>query len=121
MSGTFAEKILAKYSGEKEIVPGQIVTIKPDHLLTHDNTAPIIQKITSELNKYGIFSKSLPIIALDHVIPAASEKTANNHKIIREFVKKHNIKHFFDVGFGICHQIMVEQGLALPGKIILGI
>ena len=120
MNGTFAEKILAKYSGEKEVVPGQIVTVKPDHLLTHDNTAPIIQKITSELNEYGIFSKSLPIIALDHVIPAASEKTANNHKIIREFVKKYNIKHFFDVGFGICHQIMLEQGLALPGKIILG-
>lgn len=120
MNGTFAEKILAKYSGEKEVVPGQIVTVKPDHLLTHDNTAPIIQKITSELDKYGIFSKSLPIIALDHVIPAASEKIANNHKIIREFVKKHKIKHFFDVGFGICHQIMLERGLALPGKIILG-
>jgi len=120
MNGTFAEKILVKYSGEKEVVPGQIVTVKPDHLLTHDNTAPIIQKITSELDKYGIFSKSLPIIALDHVIPAASEKIANNHKIIREFVKKHKIKHFFDVGFGICHQIMLERGLARPGKIILG-
>ena len=120
MKGTFAEKILAKYSGEKEVLPGQIVTVKPDHLLTHDNTAAIIQKIIPELDNYGIISKTLPVIALDHVIPAASEKTANNHKIIREFVKKHKIKHFFDVGFGICHQIMVEQGLALPGKIILG-
>jgi homoaconitate hydratase family protein len=120
MNGTFAEKILAQYSGEKEVVPGQIVIVKPDHLLTHDNTAAIIQKITPELDNYGIISKTLPVIALDHVIPAASEKTANNHKIIREFVKKHKVKHFFDVGFGICHQIMVEQGFALPGKIILG-
>lgn len=120
MNGTFAEKILAQYSGEKEVVPGQIVIVKPDHLLTHDNTAAIIQKITPELDNYGIISKTLPVIALDHVIPAASEKTANNHKIIREFVKKHKVKHFFDVGFGICHQIMVEQSFALPGKIILG-
>ena len=42
---TFAEKLLAKYSKEKNVVPGQIVTVRPDHLLTHDNTAAIIQKI----------------------------------------------------------------------------
>jgi homoaconitate hydratase family protein len=117
---TFAEKILAKYSGEKKVVPGQIVTVKPDHLLTHDNTAPIIQKIKPELEEYGIYSKSLPIIVLDHVIPAVSEKTANNHKMIRDFVKTYGIEHFFDVGEGICHQIVVEKGLALPGKILLG-
>ena len=120
MDMTFAEKILAKYSGEKEVVPGQIVTVKPDHLLTHDNTAPIIQKIKPELTEYGVHNKSLPIIVLDHVIPAASEKTANNHKIIREFVKNHKIEHFFDVGYWVCHQIVVEKGLALPGELILG-
>lgn len=120
MGMTFAEKILAKYSGEKEVVPSQIVTVKPDHLLTHDNTAPIIQKINPELEKYGIYGNSLPIIVLDHVIPAATEKIANNHKKIREFVEKFKIKHFFDIGYGVCHQIVVEKGLALPGKIILG-
>ena len=70
---TFVEKILAKYGGEKEVVPNQIVTVHPDYLLTHDNTAAIIQKIESELNTYGVYSRSLPIIVLDHVIPAASE------------------------------------------------
>ncbi len=120
MNMTFAEKILAKYSGLKEVTPGQIVTVKPDHLLTHDNSAAIIQKIKPDLEQYGIYSKSLPIIALDHVIPAASEKTATNHKIIRDFVKKYQIENFFDIGIGICHQLVVEKGLALPGKIILG-
>ena len=120
MDMTFAEKILAKYSGLKEAVPGQIVTVHPDHLLSHDNTAAIIQKINSELDRYGVFSKTLPIIVLDHVIPAASEKTATNHKIIREFVKTYGIKNFFDIGFGICHQVVIEKGLALPGKLILG-
>ncbi len=120
MDMTFAEKMLAKYSKLRKVVPGQIVTVHPDHLLTHDNTAAIIQKIKPELHKYGIYSKSLPIIALDHIIPAASEKTANNHKIIRKFVKNYKINNFFDIGFGICHQIVIEKGFALPGKLLLG-
>ena len=120
MGMTFVEKIFAHYSGEDQVVPGQIVTVKPDHLLTHDNTAAIIQKIKPELEQYGVYDKNLSIIVLDHVIPAASEKTATNHKVIREFVRKHSIQHFYDIGFGICHQVVVEQGLALPGMILLG-
>lgn len=120
MGMTFAEKILAKYSGEKKVVPGKILTIKPDHLLMHDNTAPIISKIQPELKEYGIFSRTLPVIVLDHVIPAATEKNAAQHKQIREFVKKYKIKHFFDVGYGVCHQIIIEKGLALPGTVLLG-
>jgi 3-isopropylmalate/(R)-2-methylmalate dehydratase large subunit len=108
MGMTFAEKILAKYGGEKKVVPGQILTIKPDHLLMHDNAAPIISKIQPELKEYGIFNRTLPIIVLVQ------------HKQIREFVKKYKIKHFFDVGYGVCHQIIVEKGLALPGTVVLG-
>jgi homoaconitate hydratase family protein len=120
MGMTFAEKILAKYAKLKNIVPGQIVTVRPNHVLTHDNTSAIIQKISSELDSYGIFSKDLPVIVLDHVIPATSEKTALNHKLIREFVKKYQITNFFDIGVGVCHQIVVEKGIALPGKLVLG-
>jgi len=117
---TFAEKILSKYAGEKKVIPGQIVTIYPDHLSTHDNTAAIIQKVKNELEKYGVYSKSLSVIVIDHVVPAASEKTASNHKIIRDFVNKYKIENFFDVGIGICHQVVIEKGIALPGKLILG-
>ena len=120
MGMTFAEKILAKYANEKNVVPSQIVTVRPDHLLTHDNTAAIIQKIQPELEKYGVCNPNLSIIVLDHVTPAASEKTATNHKNIREFVKTHSIKNFYDVGVGVCHQVVVEKGLALPGKLLLG-
>ena len=120
MGKTFAEKILAKYAGEKTVIPGQIVTVKPDHLLMHDNAAPIISKIQPELKEYGVYNPDLPIIVLDHIIPAAAEKTAAQHKQIREFVKNHHITHFYDIGYGVCHQIVVEQGLALPGMLILG-
>jgi 3-isopropylmalate/(R)-2-methylmalate dehydratase large subunit len=120
MGMTFAEKILARYGHEKSVVPGQIVTVKPDHLLMHDNTAPIISKIQPELKQYGVYRNTLPVIVLDHVVPAAAEKNAAQHKQIREFVKTFKIKYFYDVGYGVCHQIVVEKGLALPGTVVLG-
>jgi len=120
MGLTFAEKILAKYAKGKKVESGQIVTVRPDHLLMHDNAAPIIKKIQTDLEDYGIINSELPVIVLDHVIPACDEKTATNHKVIREFVKKYKIKNFFDVGNGVCHQIMIEKGLVLPGQLLLG-
>ncbi len=121
MKMTFAEKMLANYSGQKEgVVPGQIVTVEPDHLLTHDNTAAIVGKIGPELERFGIADKELNLIVIDHVVPAASEKTALNHKKIRAFVSRFGVKNFFDVGEGVCHQVVAEKGLALPGTIVLG-
>lgn len=120
MGETFAEKVLARKSRLEKVVPGQIVTVRPDHLLAHDNTAAIIEKIGRELEQYGLVSTDVPVIVLDHVIPAADEKTAAGHKLVREFVKKHRVKNFFDVGTGICHQVFVEKGLALPGTVVVG-
>ncbi|MFH1676952.1 MAG: 3-isopropylmalate dehydratase large subunit [bacterium] len=120
MGKTFAEKVLARKSGQAEVVPGQIVIIEPDHLLTHDNTSAIIGKIGGELGQYGVARPDMPVIVLDHVIPASDEKTATNHLKTREFVKKFNLKHFYDVGQGICHQVLFEKGLALPGALVVG-
>jgi len=120
MGKTFAQKILANKSGQYSVEVGQIVTVQPDHLLTHDNTAAIVGKIGPELDKYGVIRQDLNIIVLDHVIPAATEKNAAGHKNIREFVKKHNIQIFFDIGEGICHQVVYEKGFARPGMVIVG-
>ncbi len=120
MGMTFAEKILARAAGKDRVVPGEIVMVRPNHLLTHDNTAAIIGKIGPELDEFGVVDPDLNVIVIDHVAPAANEKTATGHQKIRVFVKKHGIRHFFDVGEGICHQVVMEQGLALPGSIILG-
>jgi len=119
MASTFAEKILAAKSG-RHVEPGQIVTVRPDRLLSHDNTAAIVGKIADELEEYGVREPDMHVVVLDHVVPASSETAANNHKIIRQYVAKHGIRNFFDVGAGICHQVMVEAGLALPGKLIVG-
>ncbi len=120
MGMTFAEKVLARKAGLESVVPGQIVMVRPDHLLTHDNTAAIVGKIQPELDTFGLVDPHLPVIVLDHVVPAASEKTAVSHRNVRAFVQAHGVRHFFDVGAGVCHQVVVEKGLALPGTVVVG-
>jgi len=117
---TYAEKVLAGKSNEKEVVPGQIVSCRPDHLLMHDNASAIIGKVGPELAEYGLYDPDQPIIVLDHVVPASDEKTASNHKKVREFVRRFGVRNFFDAGEGICHQVVVEKGLALPGQLLVG-
>jgi len=120
MGKTFAQKVMARAAGVESVVPGQIVTVRPDHLLTHDNTSAIVGKIEKDLEKHGVVSTGMPIIVLDHVIPASDEKTATGHKKVRDFVAKYKIEHFYDVGVGVCHQVVVEKGLALPGRVLVG-
>jgi homoaconitate hydratase family protein len=117
---TFAQKMLARAAGLDHVVSGQIVAVRPDHLLTHDNTAAIIGKIGDDLEKHGVVRKDLSVIVLDHVVPAANEKTATGHADVRAFVERHGIENFYDVGVGVCHQVVMEKGHALPGKILVG-
>jgi homoaconitate hydratase family protein len=120
MGQTYAQKVLAKAAGLPQVAVGQIVTVKPAHLLTHDNTSAIVGKIDKDLAEFGLVSRDLPIIVLDHVIPASDEKTATGHAKVRKFVEKYGVKNFFDIGEGICHQVVVEKGLARPGTILVG-
>jgi len=119
MGMTFAQKILAAKAGLDSIDVGQIVEIEPDVCLSHDNTAAIAKKFA----KIGVKTVKDPdkfVIVLDHTVPASEEKYAQNHKEIREFVQMNGIRRFYDAGVGICHQVLPEQGFALPGRLILG-
>ena len=119
MGHTFVEKILARKAGLENVVPGQIVTVRPDKLLTHDNTAAISKKFR-QIGVERVADPSINVIVLDHVAPAANETYATNHKIIREFVAAQGISAFYDVGEGICHQVLPEKGHAWPGAVIVG-
>jgi homoaconitate hydratase family protein len=118
MGRTFSEKVLGVKAG-KELSAGEVVTVAPDFVLSHDNSAAIIK----EFRKLGLDRVVFPekiIIVLDHIVPAAAEKYAQNHKDIREFVAEQGVSHFFDINNGVCHQVVVEKGFALPGTLILG-
>jgi 3-isopropylmalate/(R)-2-methylmalate dehydratase large subunit len=119
MPQTISQKILANKAGIEEVSPGQVVTVTPDILLTHDNSAPISQKF-SQLGVERVWDAKRLVIVLDHVVPAANEKTAVNHKMIREFVDRQGVDNFYDVGAGICHQVVPERGHVMPGALILG-
>jgi 3-isopropylmalate/(R)-2-methylmalate dehydratase large subunit len=115
---TLTEKVLGRKAG-RDVTAGDVVTVSPDFVLSHDNSAAIIQ----EFRKLGVKKVKAPakiVIVLDHIVPAADEKYAQNHKTIREFVAEQGIANFFDINAGICHQVLPEQGFALPGGVIVG-
>ena len=118
MAKTLSEKILGKKAG-KAVDAGEVVTVAPDYCLSHDNSAAII----GEFKKLGVGRVKAPeklVIILDHIVPAADEKYAQNHKTIREFVAAQGLPNFFDIQHGVCHQVLSEASFALPGKLIVG-
>jgi 3-isopropylmalate/(R)-2-methylmalate dehydratase large subunit len=119
MGKTFAEKILARKAGLAETVPGQIVTVRPDKLLTHDNTSAIA-KTFRKIGVDRVADPAMNVIILDHVVPAANETYAQSHRETRDFVREQGIAAFYDIGAGICHQVLPEHGHALPGMLIVG-
>lgn len=119
MPHTIAEKILATKSGVDSVAPGQLVTARPDKVMSHDNAGLVIKHFRT-IGSEKVFDPNRIIIPLDHRAPAESEKTAAAHKSIREFVVEQGIKYFYDIRAGICHQVMIENGHALPSELILG-
>jgi len=118
MGKTFSEKVFSSKAG-RDVSAGEIVTLEPDYILTHDNTAAILKKLP-EIGATRLKHPERAVVVLDHVTPAADSTHAANHKSIRAFVAEQGINNFYDVGRGVCHQIMVEEHYAYPGKLILG-
>ncbi|MCD4776982.1 MAG: 3-isopropylmalate dehydratase large subunit [Candidatus Aegiribacteria sp.] len=119
MGETFAVKVLGRAAGKK-VREGEIVFVEPDYILTHDNSSAIIGKFESTVPGGKVKYPGRLAIVLDHVTPAASSKNAAGHMKIREFVREQGITNFFDIGTGICHQVMPEMGLVKPGSIVVG-
>jgi len=111
MSGkTFVEKI---FNAEK----GSIVFKRPDIILTHDNTASI-KNTFEKMGGEKVADPNQLLIVLDHNAPPTNAKLATQYQTVREIVKKQGVEKFYDVGKGICHQIMSYH--ARPGQIIVG-
>ena len=119
MSSTIAEIILARVSGKKEVYAGDFIDANVDLAMSHDNALLVLRNF-KKLGKKRVWNSEKITIVLDHRSPANSIKTADNQNLIREFVRYQNIRNFYDVGEGICHQILPEQGLVHPGMLIVG-
>ena len=119
MGRTFAEKALARASGLAVVTTGQIVDVRPDRVLSHDNTAPIY-KLFKQLGVECVMHPERLCITLDHAVPAPTTAHAQNHAEVRAFVKQQGVRHFFEVGRGICHQVLSEEAIVWPGMCIVG-
>lgn len=119
MAQTFAQKALARAAGLPAVEVGQVVDARPDVVLSHDNTAAI-RRIWQEFGEARVAIPDRIAVTLDHAVPAPTTKHAQNHAEIRAFVAEQGIRNFFEVGRGICHQVLSEEALVLPGQTILG-
>lgn len=119
MGKTFVEKALARAAGVAETHAGDVLDIQPDVIFSHDNSAAI-RRIFQEIGAPKIAYPERVAITLDHAVPAPTTQHAQNHAEIRQWVQEQRINHFFEVGRGICHQVISEEALVLPGETILG-
>ena len=116
---TFAQKALARAAGFDYVEISQVVDARPDVVLSHDNTAAI-RRIWQQFGQERVLIPDRLAITLDHAVPAPTTKHAQNHAEIRQFVAEQGIRNFFEVGRGICHQVLSEEAIVLPGQLILG-
>ncbi len=114
---SMAEEIISKHADQK-VEAGDIVEANVDKVMSHDNAALVIKKFKEIGGK--LWDADKIVIILDHRVPANNIKTAEAHKSIREFVEEHGIKNFYDINRGICHQVMIEEGHAKHGMLIVG-
>jgi 3-isopropylmalate/(R)-2-methylmalate dehydratase large subunit len=114
MGMTMAEKILSRHSGGGPVRPGDIVVCEVDMIVQIDLTFAASQPMPKR-----IADRSKIAVILDHAVPAPTIENAEGQAIARKFVKDFGIEKFYDVGRGgICHQVILENGLALPGQIL---
>ena len=116
---TIAEKILSKKSG-KDARAGQIVIADVDYVMVNDVTGPIAFREYDKLGTDELYKDKMVLIP-DHYVPAKDIDSAAQAKEMREFAQKHQIPNYFEIGkSGVCHQLMVEEGFAAPGRLIVG-
>ena len=116
---TLTEKILARAAGRSNVKPGELIVIEPDVILSHDNSAAIAD-IFDQLPHTRVKNPERLAITLDHAVPPPTPKHARNHSRIREFTRQQGINNFFEIGRGICHQVLCEEGVIGPGMTLLG-
>ena len=112
------EKILAKNSGKSKVLTGEIVTAKVDFAEINDLYLQTVYSFY-EMGGENVWDRERCAFVFDHYAPAPDIKSAANHKVMREFAQKNNLRFHFDTNCGVCHQVMPEAGVIYPGMIVV--
>ncbi|MDD4222696.1 MAG: aconitase family protein, partial [Candidatus Methanomethylophilus sp.] len=119
MGKTIAEKILSAKSGT-DAKTGQIVVADVDYVMVNDVTGPIAFREYTKIGSSKMYKDRMVLIP-DHYVPNKDIASAVQAKEMRDFANEHQVKNYYEVGRGgVCHQLMVEEGFAAPGRLIVG-
>jgi len=120
MSQTIVEKLTQAHMAEgpnRPLRAGDFLSIRPKHVMTHDNTAAVLKKFKS-IGVKKVLDPRQPVFALDHDIQNTSEQNLKQYASIETFAKEQGID-FYPAGTGIGHQLMMEKGYVLPGSFVV--
>jgi len=121
MGMTITEKILAKAAGKEKVTPGELIEAKIDIVMCHDVTTPPAISMLAEKGIDKVFDREKIVVTPDHFQPAKDIESAELHKRLDEWARRHDIKHYYKVGrAGVCHALLPEQGHIRPGEVIIG-
>lgn len=116
---TLAERILSHAAG-RPVRPGELIVVPVDVAMAVDSIAPSVISVLREELGARVHDPRRVAIFIDHVAPAANVATADAQVAIRRFAAEEGIEQLYDVGRGVCHQVMIEERLVAPGQIVLG-
>ena len=114
---TLAERILSVRSGER-VQAGELVVVEVDEVMVVDSVAPSVMDRLEELGGVIRYPERVSFV-IDHVAPASNVEVATAQKRLRDYARARGLR-VFDTGRGICHQVLMEEGLARPGGVVIG-
>lgn len=121
MAMTITEKILAAHAGVESVKPGDLVTCGVDIALGNDITAPIAISAFRKAGARAVYDRGKVVLVPDHFAPNKDIASAQQAKLMREFAEEQDIENYFEVGrMGIEHALLPEEGLVVPGDVIIG-
>lgn len=116
---TWAQEILARKAGRTHVEVGEFVVARPDAFMMHDIFAADVLGLLEETGVRTLADPDRVTIVFDHMVPAPSELAAIHQRKARILAQQYQVRHFYDVGRGICHQVMIEEDRARAGDLVV--
>jgi len=117
---TLADKILAAHSGKEKVSPGEFIDVRVDLVMANDITAPIAIREFRRIGVSKVFDPNRVVMVPDHFVPNKDIPSAEQAKLIREFAREQGLVYFEVGSGGIEHVLLPEQGLVVPGDVVVG-
>jgi 3-isopropylmalate/(R)-2-methylmalate dehydratase large subunit len=115
---TITEKIISRHAGYTARA-GDLCIVPVIGCMATDTTAPLAIKAFKEMGGTKLWNPKAFHLIIDHAAPAPNERIANLHNLMRSFAAEQG-SNLFDIGSGICHQVIVDNQLVKPGDIFIG-